>query len=166
MILSALILGLVWASHADAGKEPVMEDRSALIRRAFNELDRDNMGLVEMFYAPNVRFEDPIHRIRGRNKLKAYYERMYRNVERIRFDFFDEVVQDDTHVLVWKMRLEAKGLNRGEPVILDGTSVLKFNDDDKVVYHRDYFDMGELVYERVPILGRIVKRIKNSLSTK
>ena len=33
----------------------------------------------------------------------------------------------------------------------------------KIYYHRDYFDMGAMVYEQLPLLGRIVRKIKQRL---
>ena len=30
-------------------------------------------------------------------------------------------------------------------------------------YHRDYFDMGEFIYERVPVLGSVIRAIKRRL---
>jgi limonene-1,2-epoxide hydrolase len=45
---------------------------------------------------------------------------------------------------------------------VQGISHLKFL-ENQVIYHRDYFDLGEMVYEHVPVLGKIVRFIKNSL---
>jgi hypothetical protein len=34
----------------------------------------------------------------------------------------------------------------------------------KVIYHRDYFDMGAFIYERVPVLDRVIAYVKGKLS--
>ena len=34
----------------------------------------------------------------------------------------------------------------------------------KAIAHRDYFDMGEFVYERVPVLRLIIRHIKNRMA--
>jgi hypothetical protein len=31
------------------------------------------------------------------------------------------------------------------------------------MFHRDYFDLGEFVYERIPVLNSVVKFIKNRM---
>jgi len=37
-------------------------------------------------------------------------------------------------------------------------SHLKFA-DGKVISHRDYFDLGEMLYEHIPLLGGVIKSI-------
>jgi hypothetical protein len=61
------------------------------------------------------------------------------------------------------MSLTADGLNGGKPILLQGNSYIKFSDDNLVVYHRDYFDMGEFIYEHVPVIGWIIKKVKAKL---
>jgi ketosteroid isomerase-like protein len=98
--------------------------------------------------------------IKGSGKIKKYYENMYKNVNSIRFDFSHFVESGDDVVGVWKMTLETDKLNSGKPIIVDGTSVIKFK-NGKAIYHRDYFDMGVFVYENIPVLGFMVKTIKD-----
>ena len=53
-------------------------------------------------------------------------------------------------------------LNKGKEFVVQGVSEIHF-ENNLVTYHRDYFDMGEMVYERIPIFGWITKKIKNRL---
>ncbi|MCC6143617.1 MAG: nuclear transport factor 2 family protein [Candidatus Hydrogenedentes bacterium] len=160
----AVFLCMMAACAAEPATEDGMDQRSKRIEWAFNTLTRDNLEILDEFYAPDVHFEDPLGAIEGLAKLKAYYAGMYENVQEIHFDFKDEVAQGDTHVVVWMMRMKVKGLNKGEEVTVDGNSVIRFNDDDLVSYHRDYFDVGAMVYEHVPVVRFLVKKIKNRLS--
>lgn len=162
MGLIAVIAAAMPASPAQ--EEDAMTERSLRIRSAFNDLDKDTMHLLDDFYAEDVVFADPLGEISGLDDLRAYYEAMYRNVQRIRFDFTGEVAEGDTHVVVWTMTVEAKGLNRGRPVSIEGNSVIRFGEDDKVVYHRDYFDLGAMVYEHVPVVRFLVKKVKQKLA--
>ena len=70
------------------------------------------------------------------------------------------------HVYVWLMKLKASGLKNGEEVQLHGTSVIHFNDNNLVDYHRDYYDMGEFIYEHIPVLGFVIRKSKDSLKHK
>ncbi|HDY7901818.1 TPA: nuclear transport factor 2 family protein, partial [Vibrio vulnificus] len=51
---------------------------------------------------------------------------------------------------------------KGACVEVKGVSHLKF-EAGKVIYHRDYFDLGEMLYENLPLLGGIIRAIKQRL---
>jgi hypothetical protein len=59
------------------------------------------------------------------------------------------------------MRFQHARFRKGETRELRGVSHIKFN--GKVYYHHDYFDMGAFIYERVPVLGTVIRTIKNRL---
>lgn len=151
------------SAETEPGGDPPL-DRMQRIEAAFNGLSRDTMDLLERFYDDEVVFEDPLGRIEGLDALRAYYENMYRNVTEISFHFGDGVTEGDTHVVTWEMRVRAKGLNRGREVRLEGNSLIRFGASDRVIYHRDYFDMGAMVYEHVPVVKHFVRAIKRRLA--
>ena len=68
----------------------------------------------------------------------------------------------DRYHFSWDMHLKTPNLNSGEEFTVSGVSEIHF-DGELVRYHRDYFDMGEFIYERLPVLGRIVRLIKERL---
>lgn len=37
---------------------------------------------------------------------------------------------------------------------------VRFDDQGKIVFHQDYWDAGSVVYERVPVVGWFVRKIK------
>ena len=39
----------------------------------------------------------------------------------------------------------------------------KINEESLAFFHRDYFDLGEMVYERLPGVGWVIKKVKNRL---
>lgn len=125
----------------------------------FKNLSKDSMTLIDHFYHQDIEFHDPVGSIKGSQKIKAYYENMYQNVKSVSFDFSNFIESGNTVIGIWKMTLVTDKLNGGEPITVDGNSVIKFK-DGKAIYHRDYFDMGAFVYENIPVIGFIVKKIK------
>jgi limonene-1,2-epoxide hydrolase len=173
MTAIALTLALLATAHPgepEATMEPTTRDtiqaRSERIQRAFNNLNRDTIEQLGAFYHDGVIFEDPLGRIEGLDDLKAYYANMYKTVTHIVFEFTNEVADGDQHVVFWTMRLRAKGLNKGREVVATGNSLIRFGDDDKVVYHRDFFDMGEFVYQHIPVLRFLVCKVNGALAHK
>jgi hypothetical protein len=158
------ILFFVGAGHA-TGEEQAMKNRLEEIESLFNNFNSNTLYLADDFYDPDVIFQDPIVELKGRDALKAYYADMYKNVTSIRFDFSGGIEKEEEAVVFWTMEVRSKGFKGGEPVLLDGSSYIKFGGESgKAVYHRDYFDMGAFVYENIPVLGSIIRYTKKKLS--
>ncbi|NGX15698.1 nuclear transport factor 2 family protein [Wenzhouxiangella sp. XN24] len=124
----------------------------------FQELRADNLALLDGVYATGVTFEDPLHRVEGLAELKAYFGRLYAAVESIRFDFDTVIAGPGEAMLTWTMRMRHGRLRSGEELALPGATHIRFA--ERVHYHRDYFDAGALLYERLPVLGTVIRAIR------
>jgi len=133
------------------------------LKKLYFETAKDHMQPVIDFYHPNIEFVDPIGSHQGRDELLKYYDNLYKNVKSIKFEFSNFVESGDSVVAIWKMTLETEKLNSGEAFTVEGNSIIKFDTEGKAIYHRDYFDMGEFIYERVPVVGFLVRKIKAKL---
>ncbi|WP_139557524.1 nuclear transport factor 2 family protein [Methylotetracoccus oryzae] len=131
------------------------------IKDVFNRLNGGNLDLLQSIYAPDVEFEDPVRRLHGLSELTDYYRRLYEGVTSCRFDFDQTIEQGNQAVLTWVMHVEHARFRRGEIITLAGASHLRF--DARIDYHRDYFDMGEFLYERIPVLSAVIRHIKQRL---
>ena len=132
-------------------------------KTAFNQLHKDTLHLLDEIYAPDVEFRDPVHELNGLPALRDYYGRLYDGVISCRFEFEAEVIAGQQGMLVWIMRFQHARFRPGEMLEMRGVSHLQFRDDGKVFQHHDYFDMGAFIYERVPVLGSVIRAIKNRL---
>jgi ketosteroid isomerase-like protein len=140
-----------------------MDKRVSKIKQAFNEFNGRNAQVLSLLYDEGVIFQDPVQEVKGLKNLEKYYQHAYKNVKSIKFDFKDFVLQEEKLVATWVMQAEVNGLNRGKAIQVDGVSLFFFNKEDKVVYHRDYLDLGQMVYENIWGLGLLVKKIKTLL---
>lgn len=130
----------------------------------FNSLGPGRLAVLDELYSPDVVFEDPIHRIEGLEPLREYFARMYEGVAECRFVFEPPIVEGDRASLAWTMELRHRRFRPKETLRLPGCSRIRFESGgERAEYHRDYFDLGAMLYERVPALGAIVKRIKRNL---
>jgi hypothetical protein len=126
----------------------------------YNTLSKDTMHLLEQMYHDDVHFIDPLHEIHGLQALKAYFCNLYENVISIEFNIDDSYNSDEHCFLYWTMRYQHRALNSGQTITVHGHSFIQFT-GDKVSFHRDYVDIGEMLYEHVPLLGWAVKKIKH-----
>ena len=138
----------------------------------FRELYQDLASLqvddLEGIYHTDIVFQDPVAIHEGIGQVKQYFERLLTNATHCTFTIHSIIDCHDNdenveHVVVWTMMLKTPKLNNGQAITLDGTSVLKVR-DDRICFHRDYYDMGQMIYEHVPILGAVVKKLKKRLA--
>ncbi len=131
----------------------------------FDNLSVDTVEIVDEFYHPDAQFIDPLVNLHGSEKIKSYYKNIYQPVESIEFEFTDFICEDHKVAAFWTMRLQAPKLNKGKPFNVPGISQLHFDTtSDLVIFHRDYYDLGEFIYERIPVLSLLIKLIKARLS--
>lgn len=128
----------------------------------YSELDKDKLASLESLYHPDVVFEDPAHKVEGWPALEAYFRRLFTNVTHCVFTIEESMSDAHQGYVVWTMTFSHPKLSKGEPRSVKGCSHLIFA-DNRVIKHRDYFDLGEMLYEAIPILGRVVKMIKAGL---
>jgi hypothetical protein len=139
------------------------ENLKTKIKEAFNAFNPSNMGVLDSFYADNVQFVDPVVKLDGLFKLKKYYSHVYKNVISIQFDFHKIENEGESYFAEWTMNLAVRGLNGGKAYSVEGLSALRFDPQGKVSYHRDYVDLGAMVYEKLPVLGPAIRLIKKQL---
>ncbi len=132
-------------------------------KNIFNQLNNNNLELLDEIYTLDVTFRDPVHALDGLPALRDYYARLYNGVVSCRFEFEAEILEGQQGMLVWLMQFQHTRFRPGETLELRGVSHLRFLEDGRVNYHRDYFDMGEFIYERVPVLGCVIRAIKRRL---
>ncbi len=135
---------------------PAVVDR---FQQLFHDLRADNLELLADVYAPDVVFEDPLHRVEGLSALSEYFAKMYEGVAAIDFDFHDVLENDGQAMLTWTMRMTHKRLRPGEELALPGASHVR-HDADRITWHRDYFDVGAMIYERLPVVGALVRAVR------
>ena len=131
----------------------------------FDKLDKNHLNLVTEFYDDNAKFEDPIHQLQGASEILKYYQNLYQHVDAIHFTFINTIESGNTVVVSWKMSLITPSINSGKMFSVDGVSIITFaGAEGKAIQHRDYFDMGQFVYERVSVLGTIIRYIKHKMA--
>lgn len=133
------------------------------IVNAFNQFSPENLGVLEDFYDVQAVFEDPVTKATGLEAIRKYYLNVYKNVEEIHFDFQEIHSEGDIYFASWIMTLRVPPLNFGKSYQVQGLSKIQFNASGKVMYHRDYLDLGAMVYEKIPLFGSAITQIKNRL---
>lgn len=118
--------------------------------------------LLDDVYSENVTFKDPLHQIEGLPALRHYMDNMYGNVISCEFTYHQHWIGENSATIKWDMLFRHKNLGNGKLITVRGITHVQFN--DRIYYHEDVFDLGAMLYEHVPLLGRILLKIKARLA--
>ncbi|GAB1256801.1 nuclear transport factor 2 family protein [Aurantivibrio plasticivorans] len=132
-------------------------------KQFYTHFSDHELGKLDVIYAKDVVFTDPIHSIKGRAALHHYFADLCENVEECRFEFLDELVLDNAAYIKWDMHFSHPKIQKGHPLTLRGVTQLQFGKDG-ISYHEDFYDMGAMLYEHVPVIGRCIRWLKRNLA--
>lgn len=129
----------------------------------YEKLGTDNLHLLEEVYDQSVEFQDPMHFVSGLPNLQKYFHNLYTNLEACQFEITDAIYSETDAAIYWVMNYRHPKLNNGKTVTVEGHSRLK-GKDRYVHFHRDYLDLGAMLYEQIPVIGAFVKQVKRRAS--
>ncbi|NVJ61972.1 MAG: nuclear transport factor 2 family protein [Gammaproteobacteria bacterium] len=124
----------------------------------YSNLTANNLHLLGDIYDNEIEFRDPVHQISGLSALTNYFSGMYQNISQYEIDILSRTQSGNTAYLEWNMKFAHPSLNKGNQIEFTGVSKLRFS--EKVYYHHDFFDLGAMLYEHVPVFGSVVRMIK------
>ncbi|MEO9946254.1 nuclear transport factor 2 family protein [Paraglaciecola sp.] len=129
----------------------------------YQKLNKDNLALLEDIYHQDVVFIDPLHTVEGLKELEQYFSHLYSNLQSITFNIDESVEINDRGFLYWTMTYCHPSLNRGKPINVSGHSRIKFH-NERVIFHQDYVDTNTMIFEHIPLVGKVIKYLKKRAS--
>lgn len=129
----------------------------------YQRLDHASVAHLANIYANNVVFVDPVTKHEGIEALTGYFENLLANTASCSFEIKKVSQAQDTSFVQWIMHFQHPKLAANSLISVHGLTELRV-EQNKVVYHRDYYDMGEMIYEHIPLLGRIIRWLKQRLA--
>ncbi|MBU2882438.1 nuclear transport factor 2 family protein [Psychrosphaera sp. B3R10] len=130
----------------------------------YSQLSVENVHHIIDVYHEDIKFSDPAHQLSGMSQLLKYFDQLYSNVTECTFVIDEVFFQDKNAAVYWTMTYRHRRLNSHKPITVTGHSKL-VGEKDRVTHHKDYLDLGQMVYEHVPLIGLVIKKLKNKLSS-
>jgi hypothetical protein len=135
-------------------------DQDTFIHR-FKELyrsfDQNTLTQLPALYKNSIIFIDPIHKLEGLDKLFKYFSSFNNPDLQCQFIFTNEIIGRNQAFFQWQMQYSHKRIYKGKLLVLSGGSLIKFS--DKIYYHEDFYDMGAMLYQHIPIIGWLIRKI-------
>jgi ketosteroid isomerase-like protein len=133
--------------------------RVARIVDLFEQLQRADIERLDQFYARDAHFKDPFNEVVGLAAVQAVFRHMYVALDEPRFRVRDIIVQGDQCFLSWDFTFRFKRLRQGLQTVRGG-SQLQLDEIGLITLHRDYWDAAEELYEKLPLLGALMRWLK------
>lgn len=147
----------------DVADADAAEPEPSAIDSFYDGLTVDNVqAKVDGFYADQVVYEDPLGRVTGKGELVSHLKKLLTGVKKLSVDVKEEFVSADETVAVWTMTLAHDALAGGAEITVDGVTHVRVV-NGRIVGQKNYFDLGEMVYEHTPIVGSIVRWVKQKV---
>ena len=144
-----------------------MDQRATVERIAdfFENLSRERLAQLDAVYTENARFKDPFNEVRGVPGIRRVFEHMYASLHEPRFIVTQRVVDGAQCFLVWEFRFRMRRFDTHTEQVIRGGSHLQLADDGRITDHRDYWDAAEELYEKLPLIGGLMRWLKARANT-
>ncbi len=133
-------------------------------KQLFENLSPDSVenDFVQVF-SSDVYFKDPFNAVHGLAQLQTIFRHMFKTLEQPQFTILHLAGQANSGYLEWQLTFKLKA--KGETQLIQGVSKIQINPHNQVCSHIDYWDSGEYVYLKIPLLKRVIAMINKRLSS-
>jgi len=141
-------------------QEPPLHVQVARLVVFFETLSPATLTQMGDFYAPDVFFKDPYNEVHSLAEVQRIFCHMYEALHEPRFVIVERVASHGQCFLSWDLHFRFKRFRPAQAQRVHGSSHLKLGASGLVTYHRDYWDTSEEVYEKLPVLGNLMRWLK------
>jgi steroid Delta-isomerase len=131
----------------------------ARVVNLFESLTPADVARLPAYYATGVQFKDPFNDVRGVTEVQRIFAHMFKALDAPRFVIRDVVSRGEQCFLTWEMHFRLRRFGRADQSIR-GASHLVFDMNGLIVVHRDYWDAAEELYEKLPIVGGVMRWLR------
>jgi hypothetical protein len=122
----------------------------------YEQLKPQDLDRLAQLYTEDCRFKDPFNEVQGVAAVWRIFAHMFETIEAPRFVVRDAFSEGDQAFLSWDFHAGR--------FIIRGATHLRFAPDGRVRDHRDYWDAAEELYEKLPVLGALMRLLRRKLA--
>ena len=132
--------------------------------RFYERLQPADLDRLGQLYADDARFKDPFNEVRGIGAIRQVFAHMYQQVEQPRFTVSAQFQDGRNAMLVWRFSFRNQGAGpQSALTVIHGSSQLQLAEDGRIAWHRDFWDTGEELYAKLPLLGVLIRWLQRKL---
>jgi hypothetical protein len=144
-----------------------MDSRQATQNLAtfFEMLSPHSVAQLNTIYDEQATFKDPFNEVKGLPEIERIFRHMYVALDQPHFVITGQVVDGAQAFLTWEFRFRFKRFDTTSLQTVRGASHVVFNEQGLVTLHRDYWDAAEELYEKLPVVGALMRWLKKRANT-
>lgn len=156
--------------HDNQPQRDQSSDTTAALQRLenfvsfYNRLSAQDLSILAQLYHPEVRFIDPVHQMDGLDALQQYFAHAYDRLDSCTFAAHAMAGQQQQGFVSWQMQFSHQAIAAGALITVDGCTELHWHQDGRIIYHRDYYDLTQMVYQHVPVVAWLTGKIKQKMA--
>jgi steroid delta-isomerase len=139
-------------------------ERAEAYARYFDELSPASRDALKNLAHPDIRFVDPFNDVRGIDKMLAVFDHMFATTTDPRFVTEPPIVAGDTAFIKWRFTCTIENRFWRKAMTIDGVTEVQFDAAGLITAHIDYWDAARQLYEKLPLLGGLLRAIRRRLA--
>ncbi len=139
-------------------------ERAHAYARYFDELSPASRDKLKKLAHPDIRFVDPFNDVRGIDKLFAVFDHMFETTTNPKFVTEPPIVSGKTAFIKWRFTCTINNRFYRKAMTIDGVTEVQFDEAGLITAHLDYWDAAGQLYEKLPLLGGLLRAIRHRLA--
>lgn len=135
---------------------PHVDPRVERVLQFYEGLQPSDLATLDRVYDEQASFKDPFNEVQGIPAIRHIFAHMFEALQSPRFVMLDVMAEGNQCMLTWDFHF-GRG---GKLWRIHGASHLRFGADGRVSLHRDYWDAAEELYEKLPVVGALMRWLK------
>lgn len=143
----------------------------AQVLHFFEHLQPDDVSRLGTLYCADARFKDPFNEVEGVPAIARIFTHMFDTLVEPHFVITQSMQQGAQGFATWEF-VFAPTSTPQQRMTIRGATHFVFREEGgkdgsvwRVAIHRDYWDAAEELYEKLPILGSLMRWLKRKLAS-
>jgi ketosteroid isomerase-like protein len=142
------------------------DSKAAALQRVvdfFEQLQPADVARIADIYTADAQFKDPFNEVRGVPAIEAIFAHMFRELDAPRFVITQRVQQGAQCFVTWDFMFAMPRVDGGKTQTIRGATHFVLREEAgvwRVAVHRDYWDAAEELYEKLPVVGSLMRWLK------
>ena len=130
----------------------------------FEHLQPADVGRIADIYTADAQFKDPFNEVKGISAIELIFGHMFEALEAPRFVITQQVQNGAQCFVTWDFFFSVPRMDKGAMQTIRGATHFVLREEAgvwRVAVHRDYWDAAEELYEKLPVVGGLMRWLKN-----